>query len=49
VLSDAGLIESRREGQGVYYRAIPGKLKAYLKYLRKLEMTEEALQRSPIR
>jgi ArsR family transcriptional regulator len=49
VLSDAGLIEFRREGQGVYYRAIPGKLKAYLKYLRKLEMTEEALQRSPIR
>ena len=44
VLADAGLIESRREGQGVYYRAVPERLKAYLKYLRKLERTEEALQ-----
>ena len=45
VLADAGLIESRREGQGVYYRTVPERLKAYLKYLRKLERTEEALER----
>lgn len=37
VLSDAGLIESRREGQGVYYRAIPERLEAYIKYLRKIK------------
>jgi ArsR family transcriptional regulator, arsenate/arsenite/antimonite-responsive transcriptional repressor len=36
VLASAGLIESRREGQGVYYRAVPERLKAYLRYLRKL-------------
>ena len=37
VLSHAGLIESRREGQGVYYRSVPGMLEAYLKYLRELK------------
>jgi len=36
VLASAGLIESRREGQGVYYRTVPERLNAYLRYLRKL-------------
>ena len=36
VLASTGLIESRREGQGVYYRTVPERLKAYLRYLRKL-------------
>jgi DNA-binding transcriptional ArsR family regulator len=37
VLSDAGLIESRREGRGVYYRAIRERLEGYIKYLRKIK------------
>ena len=35
-LSETGLIESRREGQGVYYRLVPATLTAYLNYLRNL-------------
>lgn len=37
VLSESGLIESRREGQAVYYRTVPDSLRAYWKYLRMLE------------
>ena len=37
VLSDAGLIKSRRMGLGVYYRPIPEVLEAYLQFLRKLK------------
>ena len=37
VLSAAGLIESRREGQGVYYRSISQTLTAFLRYLRRLK------------
>ena len=36
VLSDAGLIKSRRMGLGVYYRPVPEILEAYLQFLRKL-------------
>lgn len=45
VLSDAGLIQSRREGQGVYYRTVPERLRAYLKFLKRLGLSEEASQR----
>lgn len=45
VLSDAGLIESRREGQGVYYRAVPERLRAYLSYLHNMAQTKQSLQR----
>jgi ArsR family transcriptional regulator len=34
VLSDAGLIESRRVGQAVYYRTAPKILKTYVNALR---------------
>ena len=37
VLSDAGLIKSRREGQSVFHRSIPEALEAYLKCLRRLK------------
>ena len=37
VLSGAGLVCSRREGQGVYYRALPSCLDGYLRYMRTLE------------
>jgi ArsR family transcriptional regulator len=33
VLSDLGLITFRKEGLNVYYRAVPGRFKAYLHYL----------------
>ncbi|HEY0262884.1 MAG TPA: metalloregulator ArsR/SmtB family transcription factor [Granulicella sp.] len=33
VLSDLGLITSRKEGLNVYYRAIPERLTAYVQYL----------------
>jgi ArsR family transcriptional regulator, arsenate/arsenite/antimonite-responsive transcriptional repressor len=33
VLSDLGLITFRKEGLNVYYRVVPEKFKAYLKYL----------------
>ncbi len=33
VLHDLGLITSRKEGLNVYYRAIPEKFSAYLKFL----------------
>src|ERR1700743_3980745 len=36
VLTDLGLITSRKEGLNVYYRALPERLSAYLKYLRKI-------------
>lgn len=43
VLSGSGLIESRREGQGVYYRAVSNVLRAYVNYLRTLERKRQAL------
>jgi ArsR family transcriptional regulator, arsenate/arsenite/antimonite-responsive transcriptional repressor len=50
VLSDAGLIISRREGQGVYYRAVPERLRAYLKYLRRMARADQPLHHgSPAR
>lgn len=33
VLTDLGLITSRKEGLNVYYRVLPDRLAAYLKYL----------------
>jgi ArsR family transcriptional regulator, arsenate/arsenite/antimonite-responsive transcriptional repressor len=45
MLAEAGLIESRREGQGVYYRWVPSKLDAYLKYFRK--NAQKGKQRGP--
>jgi len=33
VLSDLGLITFRKDGLNVYYRVVPEKFKAYLKYL----------------
>jgi ArsR family transcriptional regulator, arsenate/arsenite/antimonite-responsive transcriptional repressor len=35
-LADAGLIESRRKGQFIYNRAIPGALRAYADRVRRL-------------
>ena len=45
VLSESGLIESRREGQGVYYRTVPNILRAYWRYLRMLESEGQALRK----
>ncbi len=42
VLSDAGLIGSRRIGQGVYYRVVLERLEAYLRYLRRLTQVGRA-------
>jgi ArsR family transcriptional regulator, arsenate/arsenite/antimonite-responsive transcriptional repressor len=49
VLSAACLIESRREGQAVYYRSIPQTLAAFLRYLRRLKTrkVERGTHRSP--
>ena len=33
VLTDLGLITSRKEGLNVFYRSVPKKLTAYLQYL----------------
>jgi ArsR family transcriptional regulator len=33
VLADLGLITSRKDGLNVYYRTVPEKFQAYLKYL----------------
>ena len=33
VLTDIGLITSRKDGLNVYYRAVPDRFAAYLKYL----------------
>lgn len=33
VLTDVGLVSSRKEGLNVYYRSIPAKFAAYLQYL----------------
>jgi ArsR family transcriptional regulator len=33
VLTDLGLITSRKEGQNIFYRAVPARLTAYLCYL----------------
>jgi ArsR family transcriptional regulator len=33
VLTDLGMITARKEGLNMYYRAIPGKFAAYLKFL----------------
>jgi ArsR family transcriptional regulator len=45
VLSEAGLVESRRDGQCVYYRWIPRRLEAYLRYLRQLKRAGSATMR----
>ncbi len=45
VLSGSGLIESRREGQGVYYRAVSNVLRAYVNYLRTLERKRRRCER----
>jgi len=37
VLSDAGLVDSRRDGQAVYYRCIVPRLAAYVHYLQDLQ------------
>jgi ArsR family transcriptional regulator len=42
VLSELGLIASRKEGLNVYYRAIPDKLDHYLKYLASIGLTSKA-------
>jgi ArsR family transcriptional regulator len=44
VLSSAGLIESRRERQVVYYRLVPGILEAFLNYLGELNELRSARQ-----
>ncbi|MEG9433447.1 helix-turn-helix transcriptional regulator [Terriglobus sp. ADX1] len=36
VLTDLGLITSRKEGLNVYYRSVPEKFSAYLAYLQSL-------------
>ena len=36
VLTDLGLITSRKDGLNVYYRIIPERFAAYLKYLNKI-------------
>lgn len=36
VLTQAGLISSRRSGQHIFYHAIPGRLAAYRRYLSNL-------------
>jgi ArsR family transcriptional regulator len=36
VLTDLGLITSRKEGLNVYYRTVPAKFAAYLKYLERI-------------
>jgi ArsR family transcriptional regulator, arsenate/arsenite/antimonite-responsive transcriptional repressor len=46
VLSDAGLITSRREGQGVYYRTVPKGLGSYLKHMRALERNGQVLRQN---
>jgi ArsR family transcriptional regulator, arsenate/arsenite/antimonite-responsive transcriptional repressor len=48
VLSDAGLVKSRRDGQCVFYRTIPDRLGAFLDHLRKLERKAESLQLRPL-
>jgi ArsR family transcriptional regulator, arsenate/arsenite/antimonite-responsive transcriptional repressor len=40
MLSDAGLIESRREGQGVYYRSAPSTLRSFVWFLWALQHKE---------
>ncbi len=37
VLADLGLITSRKDGLNVYYRIVPGRFAAYLKYLAGIE------------
>ena len=41
LLSDARLTESRREGQGVYYRSVPSTLRSFLGFLRTLQHKED--------
>jgi ArsR family transcriptional regulator, arsenate/arsenite/antimonite-responsive transcriptional repressor len=41
VLADLGLITSRKDGLNVYYRAVPEKFAAYLKYLAGIGPTEK--------
>ncbi len=36
VLTELGLITSRKEGLNVFYRAVPHRLAAYLEYLRRI-------------
>ncbi|WP_124849262.1 metalloregulator ArsR/SmtB family transcription factor [Acidipila sp. EB88] len=48
VLSEAGLIGSRREGQGVYYRVISASLGGYLRFMRNLERKGRLHASSPV-
>lgn len=36
ILTDLGLVTSRKEGLNVYYRAVPERFSAYLRYLASL-------------
>lgn len=36
ILTDLGLITSRKEGQNVYYRAVPKRLEVYIEYLKNI-------------
>ena len=36
VMADLGLITARKDGLNIFYRAVPGKFAAYLKYLARL-------------
>ncbi|ADV81027.1 ArsR/SmtB family transcription factor [Terriglobus saanensis] len=36
VLTELGLVSSRKEGLNVYYRTVPEKLSAYLRYLKNI-------------
>jgi ArsR family transcriptional regulator, arsenate/arsenite/antimonite-responsive transcriptional repressor len=47
VLAEAGLIQSRRNGQAVYYKAIPQRLRAYVRYLRDLEQNVSSRMPDP--
>jgi ArsR family transcriptional regulator, arsenate/arsenite/antimonite-responsive transcriptional repressor len=42
VLSDLGLITSRKEGLHVYYKAVPERISSYLKYLSRIGQTSSA-------
>jgi len=46
VLQQAGLISSKREGQFIYYRAVPQRLKDYCDYLSALRRPS-SVRRSP--
>lgn len=48
-LAEAGLIESRREGQFVYSRALPGSIKKYTEAIRELGPPKKAGERRSVR